>query len=492
MRRQAAAAISTLCLLIPLSHSRGQEKPPVEPGVAKLASLAHPTTIVATIVIAKEAIRQQLEQTIPREENGSQGDPVGMPVVDDVLSWHFARSDLRFGMGGGQIAVGTTIGGSANIRGNVRLIRGDIGKLLGKLNPTNIPFSATANVRISVDAAARPQLLPAWRLQPNLSATANVEEARIPILHVGDISVRGKLQDAINGKLGALRGQLEAAMRDDRRIEDAARRAWDQLCRAHPIDIDKDGKPDLYLRVAPTLARATQPILDEAGLTIQVGIEANTEVSGDGGKPDCPFPAVLQLLPLEKPRFDIALPAEIPFERLNELAKASLPSRHELPDYAVSAEIRSVKFSAADGGRLAVELDGSFSEKRFLFGKTLTGAVTLRARPVLDDATQQLRFENATLDVRSQAFFGAAELLAKGAAPLLSQWVEQRLRIDIAKEAQKLPVIAQRAVEELTKKSDALDIDAQFETPKLTAVEFDATRLRLIAEAHGRVSVKVK
>lgn len=341
-------------------------------------------------------------------------------------------------------------------------------------------------------AETRPQLLPAWRLQPQFSASARVEEAKIPITNVGDISVRGHVQRAIDDKLAALRDQLEGKLGADDRIEREARKAWDRLCQAFALDPDKDGRPDLYLRVTPTVARASQPRIDETGLLLQVGIEANTEISEDGEKPDCPFPAVLQLLPTENARFDIALPVDLTYETINRVAAAQMPATIKRPDQGIEALFRSVKIAATQDDRLLVTIDGSFSENRWLFGKTVEGTFVVRAGPKLDLSRNAIGFEAVDLDIKSRQMFGLTELLAKGAAPLIEQWVASSLAIDVRREAERLPLLAAAAIAAFNQKTDGVEVQARFDQPKLVGLDFDAAKVRLIGEAHGQVSVAVR
>jgi hypothetical protein len=402
------------------------------------------------------------------------------------------RNDLGVVGTNGGISVSSTIGGTVRIRGNVRLIRGDIGKLLGKLNPTNIPFSAHADLRATVTAETRPQLLPSWRFQPDLKASAQVQEATIPIQHVGSISVRGHVQRAVDDKLAQLRNQLEAKLRADDRIEKEARRAWAKLCQSFPLDADRDGKPDLYLRVDPVVARASQPRIASNGISLQIGIEANIDVSEDGTRPDCPFPEVLQLLPIEDPRFDIALPLLVSFPKLNELVAAQLPATIKRADQGIEATIRAVRLSPHSDGHLLLAVEGKLSESRWLFGKSFEGTIYVKAIPKLDPARQVIAFESVDVDAKSRQFLGVTELLAKAAAPLIERWIAENLVIDVRKEAERLPELAKAAVAELQKTSDGIEVTTRFDPPKLLAVDFDTERLRLIAEAHGSVAVKAQ
>ena len=454
-----------------------------------------PTMILTSVYFPKTLIEQKLNEIVPRNEQGAQANPVGNPVVDDVLTWQFARQPIAVRMTAGAIVGATTISGVVRIWGNVRLIRGDIGRFLGRLNPTNIPFSAHANLRARTTVSIRPQLKPSWRVLPNLAATAHVDEAVIPINHVGRISVRGHVQRALDGKLADLRGRFEAALRNDDRLEKEARKAWDKLCGAFPLDIDKDKKPDLYLRIAPVSARAAQPAISATGVTFQIGIEANTEISADPKSPECEFPAAVKLLPLAKPLFEIGLPIDMPYAELNKAASARLPEKFMRADHAVTLEVKSAAIGGGANGRVAIVADVVATEKGWFFGlfrKQVAAKISISAIPRLDSLNQRIRFEEVDLDVASKSLFGVTQTLANAAAPLIEGWVETKLAIDVGAQAKKLPAMAQAVVAKLNSQSGNLTVQGRLETPKLVSITAGDTSIRLHGQAQGSITATLR
>ena len=456
---------------------------------------AAPTTslILTTITVPMPVVGRAVEAAVPKTGSGTVVNPVKNPViVDDVLTWNFTRSPLQTKGESGAIVISSTISGTTHMKGTVSLVRGELRRFIGNAGIPDIPFSGTTAIRATSTARARPQLLPTWRVQPNLTLSAKVQRASLPIKGFGTVSIQGQVQSQIDAQVGELRRQLEAKMRDDTRIETEARKGWDALCRAHPLDMDRDGKPELYLRVTPLRARAAQPVIDATGIAQQVGIEAKTEVSHDGARPVCPFPATVELQPMAEPRFDITLPVEIGFTQLNTLVGSQLPRTIENAEYRLRAEIRRITVAPADSGRLALSVDATVSAMQADNPSPTRSTFVVRATPRLDAARQRITFTNAEIDPASLEAFGLTGVLATGAARMLETAIAE-LEIDVAAEAARLPRLAEAAVATLNGAKDSeVEITATFDPPKLIGLDFDETRLRMIAQARGKVTAAIR
>lgn len=434
--------------------------------------------IMATIHLPMAVIRAELEKATPRSDKGIKSDPVGGRIVDDEFAWDFSRTDLTVTAVGDALNVATSIGGTARLKGKAKLV-------------VKVPFSTHTNLRATIDARSRPALVAPWRLHPNLSAKARVEEARVPIKPLGSISVRGQVQRVVDAKLVQLRDQLETRLREDPRVELEARKAWTALCRAAPIDVDKDGAPDLYLRVTPMLARASQPVVSRDGVRIPIGIEAKIEISAEGAQPECPFPAAVQLQATEKAGLDLAVPVDLPFSRINEVAAKALPRPVRRPDLGLEAEIRSLALEGAGAGRVRARVGVKIVESGLPL-RGFEGTVMITAKPRLDARRQVILFDEPKIDVQSRDLFNATALIAQGAAPLIEQWIAGEFKYDVARDAAKVPAIADAAVLAFNRKSERIEISATLGRPVLEGLLARKTGLRLYAVAGGSAAVALK
>ena len=132
------------------------------------------------------------------------------------------------------------------------------------------------------------------------------------------------LDRAVDEQVGA----LQARLRNDPFIEQAARREWAKLCRSIPLGKAAAGVPDLWLEVRPVRAVAAQPRIDASAVTLTVGVQAETRITPTESKPDCPFPATVEIVPpMEQGRVAIGVPIDLPFTEVNKLIEAQLKGR---------------------------------------------------------------------------------------------------------------------------------------------------------------------
>ena len=210
---------------------------------------------------------------------------------------------------------------------------------------------------------------------------------------------------------------LQKRIRDDPFLETAARREWTKMCRSISLGAAAAGVPNLWLEFRPTRAFAAQPRISESALTLTIGVQAETRIVPNEIKPDCPFPAQLELLPqIEEGRVNVAVPIDIPFTEVTRLLEAQLQGKTfpEDKSSAFTATVRGVTL-AASGDRLLISLRIKANENRSWFGFGTEATIHVWGRPMLDRARQQLRLADVALDVESHAAFGLLDAAARAA-----------------------------------------------------------------------------
>jgi len=210
-------------------------------------------------------------------------------------------------------------------------------------------------------------------------------------------------------------------------------------------------------------------------------------------KPDCPFPAELEIVPqMEQGRLAIAVPIDIPFTEVNRLTEARLKGKTFPEDKsgAFSATIKSVNF-AASGDRLLISVGMRANETKTWLGLGADATVHVWGRPVLDRARQMLRLNDVALDVESQAAFGLLGAAARAAIPSLEKALADNAVIDLVPVAENARKNIAAAVDDFRKRSDSVAVDAQVTDVRFVDVQFDAKTLRVIAEADGTARASV-
>src|SRR5215467_974350 len=443
--------------------------------VPPLAPVARNSVIVTPAAIALSAIHSALETAAPRNLAGKRDNPLPQLLSNAEIDWTVARSPLA-------------VSGRPDALGGLR--GGRLGQ--GMQNLQGKTLDQRADLHGNVTLTARPSLLPAWRVEPNLTPQVALADASLAILGV-KLSVSNELKPFIDRAVNEQVAALQARLRDDPFLEVAARREWAKMCRSISLGATAAGMPNLWLELRPTRAFAGQPHISGTALTLTIGVEAQTRIVPNETKPNCPFPAQLELVPqIEQGRVNIAVPIDIPFTEVNRLLEAQLKGKTfpEDKSSAFSATIQSLNL-AASGDRLPLSLRVKANENKSWFGLGAEATVHVWGRPVLDRAHQTLRLNDIALDVESQAAFGLLGTAARAAVPYLEQALAENAVVDLVPLAANARKSIEAAIADFRKSADGVSVDAAVTDLRLVDIEFDAKTLRVIAEADGTVKVAV-
>jgi hypothetical protein len=511
MRIVVGALVVVLALVVAfvaalLLSPTAPETRPVLAGNPPLQPVTRTSTVIAPAAIALDAIRAAMEAQAPRDLSGKRDNPLGQLLTNAELGWIIKRGPLaltgrpeglaivaplngtfRFtGQIGAQ--VGNQVGNIAGALGGI--VNEQLGKQVGSL--TGRALDQRADIGGSVNMLARPALLPNWRLEPNLTGQVNIGDANLSVVGV-KINLSRDVKPLLDRSVGEQIGLLQARIRNNPAIEVAARREWAKMCRAIPLGKAAPGAPDLWLEVRPVRAVAAQPRIDAAAVTLTVGVQAETRITPAQSKPECPFPATIEIVPpMEQGRVTIGVPIDVPFTEANKLVEAQLKGRTFPEDGTGAVEVTVQRASlAASGDRLLVSLRVKAREKASWFGFGTEATVHVWGKPVLDAGQQVLRFTDVTLDVESEAAFGLLGAAARAAIPYLKDALAENARIDLKPFAANARKSIEAAIADFRKSGDGVQVDAAVTDLRLAGIEYDAKTLRIIAEAQGTVKVAI-
>src|SRR5579872_4959981 len=322
----AAFAGATLLLdsLWPTSLEQGR---PTLVAIPPLKPLTGTSTVLTPAAIAMSAIRDALEAQAPRNLSGRPQNPVSQLLQAAELNFSINRGPLNVTGQPDGLLVSTALAGTFQARGTITGAANALGGAIGSLIGGNIgaqvqglagkTFDQHADIHGTVTALARPTIASNWRLAPNLSAQVNVTDVALPIAGI-KLSVANEVRPVLDNLVREQTGALEARVRNDPFIENAARAQWARLCRAIPLGAagqgTTQGMPNLWLEVRPVRAIAAQPKIDANAVTLLVGVQAETRIVPSETKPNCPFPQRLDLVQqASEGTLDIAVPIDIPF-----------------------------------------------------------------------------------------------------------------------------------------------------------------------------------
>jgi hypothetical protein len=460
------------------------------------------SVVVAPTAVALTAIRDALDAQAPRDLSGKRENPVGQLLQNAELGWVINRGPLAVSGRPEGMSVVAPLNGTFRLTGQIGaqvgnitsqlggLIGGAVGEQLGNL--TGRALDQRADIRGNITLNARPAILPNWRLEPNLSGQANIGDANLSVAAVRiNLGREAKplLDRAVNEQIGA----LQARLRNDPFLEQAARREWVKMCRSIPLGKAAAGLPDLWLELRPVRAVAAQPKIDAGAVTLTVGVQAETRITPAESKPDCPFPATVEIVPpMDQGRLSLGVPIDLPFSELNKLIEAQLKGRVFPEDKSGPVEVTINRATlAASGDRLLISLRVKASEKKSWFSFGADATVHVWGKPVLDAAQQMLRLSEIELDVESEAAYGLLGTAVRAAIPYLKDALAENARIDLKPFAAGALKNIQAAIAEFRTPQPGVQVDAAVTALRLAGIEFDANTLRVIAEADGTVKVAV-
>src|SRR6478672_12415232 len=142
--------------------------------------------------------------------------------------------------------------------------------------------------------------------------------------------VKPLLDKTVNEQIESLSNRL----RGDKTLENAARKQWAQMCRSISLGQAAAGSqaaagaPNLWLEVKPTRAFAAQPKILADWVILTLGVQAETRILPSETKPNCPFPARLDLVAAtDQGSVKLGVPIDVPFTELNRVMELQLKGK---------------------------------------------------------------------------------------------------------------------------------------------------------------------
>jgi hypothetical protein len=478
------------------------------PAMAKLAPLPAlpPVTrasyVIAPVAVALIAIRASLDAAAPRQLIGQNTNPVssllskadiGITVARGPLTVNGAPNDLIIGtpLNSSLKITGQVAGAAGNITGSITsFIDSGLGKNIGSL--TSKMLDQHADVRGQVTIHAKPAITSDWRVEPHLTAQVALGDSAATLAGI-KINMASEARPLIDKMVNEQVAELESQLRHDPFVERAARAQWSKMCRAIPLGGGQTGLPQLWLEMRPIRAAAAQPRIGAKDVTLTVGVQAETRITPAETKPNCPFPAKLELVPpMQEGKLAVGLPIDVPFTKLNTLLEAQLKGHRYPEDRKTAMDVEVLKAHVgASGERLLIALDVKARETKSWFGLGATATVHIWGKPMLDAQSQILRLTDVSLAVESEAAFGLLGAAARAAMPYLQKALAEKAMVDLKPFAADAKKKIATALADFQQNADGVQVMAAVQDVRLTGIAFDSKTLRVIAEAEGNAHASV-
>jgi hypothetical protein len=463
--------------------------------------------VIAPVAVALTAIGQSLDAAAPREFAGKNDNPVTQLLGQAEIGLTVSRGTMAASGQPGTLTVTTPLNGSIRITGQVGNtagkavggIGGAIGNLLGSgevgkqiENLAVKTLDQRSDFRGNVVVTSRPKITASWRIEPNLTGRLDLGDTGTNIAGL-KVNLAGEIKSVLDPIVNNQIAALQSRLRNDPMIERTAREQWAKMCRSIPLGGEKTGLPPLWLEMRPVRAAAAQPQVDTRNVTITVGVQAETRIVPSETKPNCPFPAQLELVPpMQEGELAVGVPIDMPFTELNKLLDPQLKGRHFPEDGSGPVDVEILRASlAAAGDRMLISLRVKAREKKSWFGFGTEATVQIWGKPLLDPQNQLLRLTDMSLAVESEAAFGLLGAAARAAMPHLQKALADKAVIDLKPFAKDAKAKIGAALTEFEQAGNGVRVDAAVLDLRMTGIEFDAKTLRVIAEASGTVKVEV-
>jgi hypothetical protein len=475
---------------------------PVLAALPPLAPVNRASSIIAPITIPLAVIRDAADRGAPRNFAGKANNPVAQILQNADIGWTASRGAISAAGANNVLSLSTPLTGTLKVTGTLsaeaqgaignalgNLLGGNVAKQIGRVNIKNL--NANAEIKGNVVMTARPVLTANWRIDPEMSAQVHLGDTNLSVAGAR-VNVPSQVKPVIDKAVNEQLAALQQRIRNDPVLERGARVQWAQMCRSIPLQ-GAAGLQDLYLELKPVRAVAVQPRIDASNVTLTLGIEAETRITGTRTKPDCPFPATLAIVPAMPGRLSIGVPIDLPFTDINKVIEARFAGKTFPEDGSgpVGVTVKQASVAAA-GDRLLISLLVDAKEKKSWFGFGGEATIHIWGKPVLDQAQQTLRLTDIRLAVESEAAFGLLGAAAHAAMPYLQQALADKATVDLKPFASSARENIAAVIANMEKSEDGVRVRAKITSLKLADIAFDSKTLRVIAEAAGVVNIEVR
>jgi hypothetical protein len=481
---------------------RGPVNAPSLTALPPLPPASRSSVVLAPVAISLAAIRDAADRAAPHNFAGKADNPATQILQNADIGWTASRGPIAATGASDVLTLATPLTGNLNVTGSLSskatgAVGNALGSLLGdkaakQIGSINIKeLNAHAEIKGTITITSRPKLAAAWHFEPNLQAQVNLGDTSLSVAGA-KVNVPAQVKPVIDKNVADQMEALSARIRNDPAFEQNARAQWAKACRSIPLQGTGASStlPPLWLELRPTRAVAVQPRVDASAVTVTVGLEAETRITSEQTKPDCPFPDKISIIPPTPGGVNIGVPIDLPFTDINKILETQFAGRTFPEDGSGSVDV-TVKHAtvAASGDRLLISLLVHAKEKKSWFGFGADATVQIWGRPVLNPAEQTLRLTDVQLAVESEAALGLLGAAAREAMPRLQQALSDKAVVDLKPFATNAQKKIAAAIADFQKNEDGVRVAAEITSLQLAYIAFDSKTLRVVAEAQGSLNV---
>lgn len=341
------------------------------------------TVLNLPVTLPIASLRAATDTYLPESYTDIDDDPTDL-LIDDTLTYNLRRGELDMGMSGDGIDFSFPVSGSVSIKGKVNLAVAEF------------DTSAHAEVAGVISGTIRFDILPDWRIEPDIRFRVDITKAKIPIKRLGSLSLRTFLEERLTKKINRKRARLAKKIMDKNVIRKKVADVWRKMHRVKRLNDD----PSVWARVTP-LSVGLVPLkpLDETAFSTGIRLTLSTEIIASGEKPpvkktELPDAEILKEVPN---RFSLYISAFGGIADLNKMVENELAGKTEEPVKDIEVTIERAEVVFPGNNRASAILFTKFRHKRF--GLETGGRLYIHGNLTWCQDTGVLRFQDPEYDV---------------------------------------------------------------------------------------------
>ena len=465
MARLASLQLSLICALLVCACTQR-----LDSGEALPASTGEPPQVQRLSRIELRAslplaqIQAALDEALPREQQIDERIKVRVPLFSDPrIPFHGSveRTPLQLRPASPAIAFSSLLNGHGSA-------------------PTRWI------VRGRVDGRIRPVIDGSYRVRSGLESSVDIDEARLKLDHLPDISLRKLLTERYREAQQDWAAKLDRKLDERLALRDKASKLWRSAYGAVPLRSRSVADYRLTLLHQPTRLLLANPVTTAAGeVLFGLGLEGQLSLAvGDSPEPPAaralPAPRIVETL---GNRYEVVLPVAI------NLAKFAEALESELHKGKLRLERRNVKVEGVGAGSDGKELVLKLRIEAGTWFRRTKADVFMHAVPYLDEATHELALRDLHYTLQSE------DLLLRAASwltsPKLLADLQRKARLPLAPIETQARDAAARLAEDVSKRTDGL---AQIAVQRVSvdALSLHPGYLLVLVSASGEVHANLQ
>jgi len=447
-------------------------QPPPAPPEYTVEPERSETTISLPITIPLQELQEALAEKVPATFSGG-GEDFSDRLSNEGWDYKIERGEINLEARENDILFVIPVSGRGEVWGD--LGRGGRGK------PVRAQIDITGTLSGSLAIAIDNQ----WNVKPDLSLSAHLSKAEIPMRRDRSIDVRTPLTRQLNKKIEEKRPEFVAAIVERLDLKGKAERAWERL---HTVRQIRE-IPAVWIRSEPQrIAFKPFDLADGLNIRTGMGIEVflDTLVSEKAPKVDFkPLPDLLFQSDIPG-RFSLYIPVRVSFDELNKSLKSNVSGRTF--DLAGDASISVNEISLATlGQRVLVTID--FQANKGGFAERVKGKLYLLGRIHYDKASSTLSVIELDYDLNTkERVLSTAGWLLK---PMLLEEIEKRLSFPVSEKLERAKNEANKTASAL-KMPEGFDADIEIHSIELDRVALTNNAFNFVLLADGTISAVLK